>query len=616
MLDMSDPSHFWVTKWNFFYGARPRQVRLVVLSCFLLLFFAGMTTALLVVYTKNTSIRVDDTFEIQSKSLDLLNDSEELERLYLAYKPRQPLDQQARLEVLGNLGEARHEVLRDMGGLRSLVADRPGEAQRVDQIAASVQTMLADLDSGSAGDGFASSAASFRALIAEFNQFQDRLLGAQEKAAERARSLTLASAVACLICSAAAVFAVLVMSGAYIRRLDHESELRAKAETMAARSQKIESLGQLAGGVAHDFNNLLTVIVISLDTLKRRIANLDQGALLEQPINSAMRSALRGADLTRRLLAFSRRQILKPGPINVNAVIRDLSDMLSRTVGEPIQIEAILADDLWTCFADQGQLENAILNLVLNARDAMPNGGRIKVETQNATLDQVEDVTPGKYVALSIRDTGAGMTEEVRNKAFEPFFTTKGPGGSGLGLAMIHGFVKQSHGHVRIDSELGRGAAVTIYLPVWTGTETGSTPRAAEPEAARKAPRAEPEVVLMVEDDEAVRDLSRAVLEELGYRIIVAPNAADALRILRGNCRVDVLFTDIILPGGMNGVQLADKARSLRRDLPVLFTTGYANDAIARAGRLDPGDRLLGKPYTQHDLANAIRACIDAPRPY
>ena len=391
--------------------------------------------------------------------------------------------------------------------------------------------------------------------------------------------------------------------------------MRAKAETIAARSQKIESLGQLAGGVAHDFNNLLTVIIISLETLKRRIANVDRRASLEQPINSAMRSALRGADLTRRLLAFSRRQVLKPGPINVNAVICDLSDMLSRTVGEPIQIEAILADDLWTCFADQGQLENAILNLVLNARDAMPNGGRIRIETQNAALDQVEDVTPGKYVALSIRDTGAGMTEEVRNKAFEPFFTTKGPGGSGLGLAMIHGFVKQSHGHVRIDSELGRGAAVTIYLPIWTGTETGLTPRAAEPEAARKALRAEPEVVLMVEDDEAVRDLSRAVLEELGYRIIGAANGAEALRILRGDCRVDVLFTDIILPGGMNGVQLADKARSLRRNLPVLFTTGYANDAIARAGGLDPGDRLLGKPYTQHDLANAIRACIDAPRP-
>ena len=568
----------------------------------------------MVVYTKNTSVVVDNTFEIQSKSLDLLNDSEELERLYLAYQPTQPLDQQARLEVLGNLGEARHEVLRDLGGLRSLVADNPGEAQRVDRIAASVRTMLANLDSRSAGDGFASSAAFFRALVSEFNQFQDRLLGAQEKAAERARSLTLASAMACLICSAATVFAVLVMSGAYIRRLDHESELRVEAETMAARSQKIESLGQLAGGVAHDFNNLLTVIIISLETLKRRIAKHERGAPLEQPIDSAMRSALRGADLTRRLLAFSRRQVLKPEPININAVIADLSDMLSRTVGEHIQIEAILADDLWTCFADQGQLENAILNLVLNARDAMPNGGRITVETRNATLDQVEDVTPGKYVALAIRDTGAGMTEQVRNKAFEPFFTTKGPGGSGLGLAMIHGFVMQSHGHVRIDSEPGRGAAVTIYLPVWTGDETGITSRAAKPEAARKPVRAEPEVVLMVEDDEALRDLSHAVLEELGYRIYCAANGADALRILRGDCRVNVLFTDIILPGGMNGVQLADKARCLRRNLPVLFTTGYANDAIARAGGLDPGDRLLGKPYTQHDLANAIRGCIDAAK--
>ena len=293
--------------------------------------------------------------------------------------------------------------------------------------------------------------------------------------------------------------------------------------------------------------------------------------------------------------------------------------MLSRVVGEQIQIETHLANDLGNSFIDTSQLENAILNLVLNARDAMPNGGRIIIETQSATLNeaysaQFDDLTAGKYVVLSICDTGTGMTEEVKNKAFEPFFSTKEPArGSGLGLAMVQGFIQQSRGHVRIYSELGRGTTVKMYLPEVSRGELDATSATAkdmklEDDVLRARPG---EVVLMVEDDEAVANSSRAILEELGFQVVAAASAPDALQTLRSGNRVDLLFTDMVLPGDINGAQLATQAHSIRPNLPVLFTTGYARNAVIHHSCLDPEVRLLTKPYSPHDLAVAVHASLE-----
>jgi CheY-like chemotaxis protein len=293
--------------------------------------------------------------------------------------------------------------------------------------------------------------------------------------------------------------------------------------------------------------------------------------------------------------------------------------MLTRTVGETIAVETILGGGLWPTFVDASQLENAIVNLVVNARDAMPEGGRITIETANASLDdaycrQFGDVTPGQYVLLSVSDTGTGISPENLRKVFEPFFTTKSaPAGTGLGLAMIYGFVKQSKGHIRIYSEVGHGTTARIYLPRMAGAARLETvPAAARMESAGM-PEARPgEVVLLVEDDPDVLDATADLLRELGYAVLTARNGAEALALLRGSERVDILFTDVVLPQGLNGRALALEAATLRPTLPVLFTTGYARNAIIHDGRLDPDVQLLAKPYTQQDVAQKLRAVLDA----
>ncbi|MBL8705245.1 MAG: response regulator, partial [Rhodospirillales bacterium] len=373
-------------------------------------------------------------------------------------------------------------------------------------------------------------------------------------------------------------------------------------------SQKMEAVGQLTGGVAHDFNNLLTVILGSNEMLAQSLAGNPE---LRGIAELAVKAAERGAELTNRLLAFGRRQALSPTPSDINRLLAGMEKLLRRTLGEHVDIEMVQSGGLWKAMVDTGQIENAILNLCLNARDAMPQGGRLTIETANVRLDAAyadrhSELEPGQYVMVAVSDTGTGMDAATLERAFEPFFTTKEVGkGSGLGLSMVYGFIKQSKGHVRIYSEQGQGTTVKLYLPrAYTGKPTE------EEASGGVAARRGDEKILLVEDDELVRDHVSAQLKSLGYDVVVAANGPEALDLIRRSA-FDLLFTDIVMPGGMNGRQLADEARKLRPTMPVLFTSGYTENAIVHHGRLDPGVHLLQKPYRRQELAAKLRAVLD-----
>jgi len=390
---------------------------------------------------------------------------------------------------------------------------------------------------------------------------------------------------------------------------------RRRIEEQLRQSQKMEAVGQLTGGVAHDFNNLLTVIMGNLDNLRHLMPD---NAETRRMIEAIMRAAGRAATLTHRLLAFARRQPLEPKSIEVNRLVAGMSDLLHRSLGEGIVIETVLAGGLWRTLADPNQLENALLNLAVNARDAMPLGGKLTIETANAFLDEAyagahDDVRPGQYVLIAVSDTGTGMSREVAEKAFEPFFTTKEVGqGTGLGLPQVYGFVKQSGGHVKIYSEPGEGTTVKLYLPRLAATAGRAIESAAEPEPADEATSTE--TVLVVEDDEDVRSYSAEILRGLGYRVVEAATGPAALHLLDAEAEVALLFTDVGLPGGLNGRQLADEARRRRPDIKVLFTTGYARNAIVHQGRLDPGVELLVKPFTAASLGAKVQQMLQPGR--
>jgi PAS domain S-box-containing protein len=385
---------------------------------------------------------------------------------------------------------------------------------------------------------------------------------------------------------------------------------RLKATEEALRqSQKMEAVGQLTGGIAHDFNNLLTGIVGSLDLLQTRL-NQGRSDNVGRYINAAMTSANRAAALTHRLLAFARRQPLIPKGVDVNQLVVSLEDLLRRTIGEAIDLEITAADDLWWTLCDPNQLESALLNLAINARDAMPDGGKLTVTTANARLDSVTADTPalspGDYICIDVTDTGVGMSAEVAARAFDPFFTTKPIGqGTGLGLSMIYGFARQSNGHVTITSRLGQGTSVKLYLPRHQGdsaAELASTVRAAEHAATG-------ETVLVVEDEPVVRGVILEILHDQGYRTLEAADGPSGLRILRKDKRIDLLITDVGLPG-MNGRQLADQARETRPDLKILFITGYAESVAIADGFLQPGMEMITKPFDLDNLSRRIRAMI------
>ncbi len=384
------------------------------------------------------------------------------------------------------------------------------------------------------------------------------------------------------------------------------------AEATLRQSQKMEAVGQLTGGLAHDFNNLLTGITGSLELMAVR---LDQGKVTElhRYLNVARDAAQRAAALTHRLLAFSRRQTLDPKPTDINQLVYGMDDLIRRTVGPSVMLQVVGAPGLWPVRADQNQLENALLNLCINARDAMPDGGNLSIETSNRTLEDWEarelELQSEEYVLLCVSDTGGGMTPEVIERAFDPFFTTKPIGaGTGLGLSMVYGFVRQSGGQARIHSRLGEGTRICLYLPRYVGGE-----RVLEPSSGpRKAVRGGGETVLVVDDESSVRTLLNEVLAELGYHVLEAEDGARGLRILESSRRVDLLITDVGLPGGMNGRQLADAALMTHPTLKILFITGYAETAVIGEGHLKPGMHILTKPFSLDTLGLRIREIMAA----
>ncbi|WP_336486907.1 PAS domain-containing hybrid sensor histidine kinase/response regulator [Methylobacterium nigriterrae] len=389
------------------------------------------------------------------------------------------------------------------------------------------------------------------------------------------------------------------------------AEQKARLEEQLRQSQKMEAVGQLTGGIAHDFNNLLAGISGSLELMQTR---MNQGRLkdIDRYMSAAQGASKRAAALTHRLLAFSRRQTLDPKPTDVNALVNGMEELIRRTVGPLIEVEVVGAAGLWPALVDPPQLENALLNLCINARDAMPEGGRITIETANKWLDRwaarKHDVPEGQYLSLCVTDTGTGMSPDIAAKAFDPFFTTKPIGqGTGLGLSMIYGFAKQSGGQVRIYSEVGEGTTVCLYLPRHHGEVTETDPLA----GLAEAPRAERgETVLVVDDEPTVRMLVTEVLEELGYTAIEAADSAAGLKVLQSDVRIDLLVTDVGLPGGMNGRQMADAGRVTRPDLKVLFITGYAENAVVGNGHLEPGMAVLTKPFVVETLGVRIREMI------
>jgi len=404
------------------------------------------------------------------------------------------------------------------------------------------------------------------------------------------------------------LFSLVLLTMRRTRAFYAEAERRELAEQALRQSQKMEAVGQLTGGVAHDFNNLLTIIIGNLGIAKRGVVE----ARAERALNNALVGAERAAQLTQRLLAFSRRQPLNPRVIDVNKLIVSISDLLARTLGENIELETIGSAGLWKVEADASELESCLLNLALNARDAMPEGGKLTIETSNAYLDeeycqQHAGVMPGQYILIAVTDSGAGMSAETIDHAFEPFFTTKEAGkGTGLGLSQVYGFMKQSDGHVKIYSEPGEGTTIKLYLPRRDGDEA-----ALSTDDSIVSERGRAETILIVEDDDGVRQYASEILRDLNYQIIEAKDSATALRLLDADKKFDLLLTDVVLPG-KNGRELADEVERRRPGTKIIFMTGYSRNAIVHHGRLDPGTELIQKPLIERVLARKIRQLLDS----
>ena len=400
------------------------------------------------------------------------------------------------------------------------------------------------------------------------------------------------------------------------KRLVDEMLKKERLELQLRQSQKLEAIGQLTGGIAHDFNNMLAVVISSLNLLKRKAERGEKEFL--KFADSAIEGAERAAALTHRLLAFGRQQPLAPQPVDCNKFVASMSDLLQRTLGDGIKVETVLAGGLWRTFVDPSELESAILNLAINGRDAMADGGKLTIETANASLDdsyceQNVGVAPGQYVLVTVTDTGAGMTPDVVAKVFDPFFTTKGVGkGTGLGLSQVFGFVKQSGGHVKIYSELGQGTSVKIYLPHFFGDD--AEPAQARMPTAEPVPMGSPDIlVLIVEDEDRMLRLASEAFRDLGYSVLQADGPSAALRIIAERSDIDLLFTDVVMPG-MSGRALAEEALRRRPGLKVIFTTGFSRNAVIHNGVLDSGVNFLAKPFTLEQLARKVCAALKDPK--
>jgi signal transduction histidine kinase/CheY-like chemotaxis protein len=414
------------------------------------------------------------------------------------------------------------------------------------------------------------------------------------------------------------LFATVLVILRRTQRLYAETDRRLAAEESLRQAQRLDAIGHLTGGVAHDFNNLLTIIIGNLESAKRQLDQWSDAAhfKLSQRIDHAMRGATRAASLTKRLLAFARQTPLRPSAIDVNRLLTGLSEFLQRALGEHIALEIVGAAGLWPAEADPAELETALVNIAVNSRDAMPDGGKLTIETSNAYLDDLycrgqPDLRPGQYVLIAVTDTGAGMSQHIMERAFEPFFTTKESGqGTGLGLSQVYGFVRQLGGHVKIYSEVSEGTTVKMYLP----RHLGEMPPAVQGTSSQPARARAGECVLVVEDDPNVRGYVVETLGGLGYDVLGAGGADQALQLLQGTEAVKLLLTDVVMPG-KNGRKLAEEAVKLSPSLKVLYMTGYSRNAIVHQGRLDPGVELIQKPLTSERLATAVRRVLDGNLP-
>jgi len=521
----------------------------------------------------------------------------------------------------------------------TLVSDNPQHVREMDQLRQLIKEKFDELkntvDAYQAGHNDAALAIvnndhgyrlmqEIRELIETMQTEEDQLLAARQSAAARSGML-LQTGVAIaflLICGlgyliarftresfAAATSANERLTAANQQLIEQVSR-REAAESQLRQAQKMEALGQLTGGIAHDFNNMLGVIMGALDLVTRRIAKGDFG--IQRFLDAATAASERAATLTQRLLAFARQQPLSPQPLDANQMIGNMSELLYSTLGEKIQIQTVKAAGLWIAHADSQQLENAILNIAINGRDAMPEGGKLTIETANSYLDEAycrenPEIQPGQFAMVAITDTGSGMTPEVAARAFDPFFTTKATGkGTGLGLSQVYGFVKQSHGHIKVYSEPGAGTTVKIYLPRLIGDAEEIRRTIAGP--IQTGDRSE--IILLVEDDSLMRRLTADALHELGYTVFDADSAANALATLDRVAEVTLLFTDVVMPD-VNGRKLAEEAVRRRPGLKVIFTTGYTANAVVHGGVLDKGVHFISKPFTLDQLAAKVRAVLD-----
>ena len=618
-----------------------KNAPVIVIVGFGLVMAAAIAVVFLVVRSNQADRLIDHTIQVESTAEALLSDLQSSESAKRGYLLTQESD------YLTEFGRAVATLSGLLDNLHQLTADNPSQRTRLfalePLISAKVAEMRRTLELDQKGDreqalNIIRSAQgkklvqTIRDELFAFLQTERDLLRMRQAGAADLRRW-LAALIGLALLAATVLTGILALATRHAvqglldrtRELEAESKARRLAEDSLRQVQKMEAVGQLTGGIAHDFNNLLTIIVGNLDTMKRQLAKAaDPGELaklgdkLMKSVDAALQGARSAGQLTQRLLAFSRRQALEPVRLDLNKLVTGMLDMFRRSLGEQISIETVLGAGLWPTFADPHQLENVLLNLTLNARAAMPEGGCLTIETANTYLDaayvrRFGDVEAGQYVVLCVTDTGTGIPEEILDKVFEPFFTTKPVGeGSGLGLAMVHGFVKQSGGHVRIYSEEGEGTTVKVYLPRMIAAGVESATPSGKPDDATPIPRGEPhETILLVEDNEGVRDYAKTVLTELGYRVLDAADAAQALRLTAKKPAIDLLFTDVVLPGPLTGRDLATRLHQRYPDLPVLYTTGYTRNAIVHQGRLDPDVHLLNKPYTQQDLAHKVRELLD-----
>jgi signal transduction histidine kinase len=610
-------------------GMRSRRSLLPLVLGFLLLLIAASAAAFLSIRRDDATRQVLQTLEIDGqlhRIQTLVTDAETGQRGFLLTGRLTYLDPYvaahrelgAALERLAGATVANPVQRRAIADLKTEIATKLAELQQtIDlRVANRPDAALAIINNDSGKETMAR----IRTILADMSEEERRLF---EQRSARAASLNefgqwavIGSALLVVILGGLTLYdgrrRLMELQASNLQLAKEVGERRA-AESQVLQMQKMEAVGQLTGGIAHDFNNMLAIIVGSLEMARRRLAGTEHPGVARF-IDNADEGARRAAALTTRLLAFSRRQALEPRVLDLNALVGGMSEMLRRTIGETIHIETVLSGGLWRVFADPAQVESTLVNLVVNARDSMADGGKLTIETGNADLDERyarahAEVTPGQYTMISVTDTGIGMTPEVMGQAFDPFFTTKPPGkGTGLGLSQVLGFVKQSNGHVKIYSEVGRGTTVKVYLPRFTGEGPTAVP---VDEGAQSPLGQREELILVVEDDAGVRNLSVEALRELGYSVIHTGSPGEALREIERRPEITLLFTDIVMPE-MTGRDLAEKAQALRPGLKVLYTTGYTRNAVVHNGIVDIGTAFLPKPFTIDHLGFKVRQTIDS----